>query len=462
MNDTIVPGRHILVVDDEPDIRGLLQEILEDEGFEVAVAENAAEARDRRRQRRPDLILLDIWMPDTDGITLLKEWSDGGLDTPVVMMSGHGTVETAVEATRLGAYDFIEKPLSIAKILVTVQRALENASLVSENIGLRRRSEGPREPIGSSQAMQQLRENARRIADHKTSVFISGESGTGKEVIARYIHDNSARSDGRFINVNVAGLARENPDAELFGIEEEGKVSFGSLELANGGTLFLKDIADMDLNTQARLLNALENNAFLRVGGRDLVSIDIRIIASTRKNLLELVESGEFREDLFYHLNVLPLDVPPLRERRDDIDELIDYFLQEFTEHEGLPGRTFPPSVRQRLADHDWPGNIRELKNFVQRLLILGNSDTVEVSEINLMLGLRPEAHPDPAFPGFDLPLREAREQFERAYLEHQLRAFNGSVSRVSERVGIERTHLYRKLRSLGIDPKQIKEASKE
>ncbi|MCB1749336.1 MAG: sigma-54-dependent Fis family transcriptional regulator [Gammaproteobacteria bacterium] len=455
---------HILVVDDEPDIRGLLKEILEDEGFDVSTAENAATARESRRQRRPDLVLLDIWMPDTDGITLLKEWAEGsgGLDAPVIMMSGHGTVETAVEATRLGAYDFIEKPLSIAKILVTVQRALENASLISENIGLKRRTQGPLEPIGSSMVMDKLRASARRIAEHKTSVFISGESGTGKEVFARYIHANSGRADGRFVNVNVAGLARENPDAELFGVEEDGRVTFGSLELANGGTLFLKDIADLDQSTQARLLNALENQAFLRVGGRDLIAVDLRVIASTRRDMAELVRNGEFREDLFYHLNVLPLAIPPLRERRDDIDDLVDFFLAQFTEQESLPTRLFPPAVRNRLKDHDWPGNIRELKNFVQRLLILGTQDTVEVSEVNMMLGLRPESSAHPEFPGFDLPLREAREQFEKAYLEHQLKAFNGSVSRVSERVGIERTHLYRKLRSLGIDPKQIKEASKE
>ena len=453
---------HILVVDDEPDIRSLLKEILEDEGFEVTVAENAEQARESRRHRRPDLVLLDIWMPDTDGIALLKEWSDdNALDAPVIIMSGHGTVETAVEATRLGAYDFIEKPLSIAKILLTVQRALENASLKSENIGLRQRTQSSVEPIGSSSVMEKLRGSALRIADHKTSVFISGESGTGKEVIARFIHANSSRATGKFVNVNVAGLARENPDAELFGVEEGGKVIFGSLELANGGTLFLKDIADMDLNTQARLLSALENQAFLRVGGREPVSIDIRIIASTRKNLVDLVGSGEFREDLFYHLNVLPLVVPALRDRRDDIDDLIEDFLAAFETHEALPRRIFPGSVRNRLKDHEWPGNIRELRNFVQRLLILGSSEHVEVTEINSMLGTSWEIQGEPLLPGFDLPLREAREQFEKAYLEYQLRALNGSVSKVSERVGIERTHLYRKLRSLGIDPKRIKEASK-
>jgi len=454
---------HILVVDDEPDIRGLLKEILEDEGFEVSVAENAARARESRRQRRPDLILLDIWMPDTDGITLLKEWTDGTtLDTPVIMMSGHGTVETAVEATRLGAYDFIEKPLSIAKILLTVQRALENASLVSENIGLKRRVQTTSDPIGSSPEMEKLRAAARRIADHKTSVFLSGESGTGKEALARYIHAQGRRAGGRFVNVSVAGLARENPGAELFGIEDDGRVTFGSLELANGGTLFLKDIADMDSSTQARLLSALENQAFLRVGGRDPVTIDVRIVASTRRNLAELVADGQFREDLYYHLNVLPLNVPPLRERRGDIDELIEHFPQAFAAQEGLPRRAFPPPVRARLHDYDWPGNIRELKNFIQRLLILGGSGPVEVAEINAMLGLHAEAGGEPLLPGFDLPLREAREQFEKAYLEYQLRHFNGSVSRVSERAGIERTHLYRKLRSLGIEPKRSKASGDE
>lgn len=453
---------HILVVDDEPDIRNLLKEILEDEGFEVTVAKNAEEARENRRHRRPDLILLDVWMPDTDGITLLKEWSDGAtLEAPVIIMSGHGTVETAVEATRLGAYDFIEKPLSIAKILLTVQRALENASLKSENMGLRRQTQSDLEPIGLSASMKELRGNALRIADHKTSVFISGESGTGKEVVARFIHANSSRANGTFVSVNVAGLARENPDTELFGVEEEGKVLFGSLELANGGTLFLKDVADMDLSTQARLLSALENQAFLRIGGRKPVSIDIRIIASTRKNLVDLVGSGDFREDLFYHLNVLPLVVPPLRNRRDDIDSLIDHFIDAFETHEGLRSRNFPPAVRSRLKDYDWPGNIRELRNFVQRLLILGADTSIEVSEINSMLGTSWETTNEPLMPGFDLPLREAREQFEKAYLEYQLRSLDGSVSKVSERVGIERTHLYRKLRSLDIDPKRIKETSK-
>ncbi|MBI4692691.1 MAG: sigma-54-dependent Fis family transcriptional regulator [Gammaproteobacteria bacterium] len=456
-------ARHILVVDDEPDIRILLKEILEDEGFDVAVAENAARAREARRQRRPDLVLLDIWMPDTDGITLLKEWSDGShVDVPVVMMSGHGTVETAVEATRLGAYDFIEKPLSIAKLLITIQRGLESATLQRENIGLRRGVAPISDPIGRSRSMETLRANARRIAQHKTTVFIVGESGTGKEVIARYLHKHSPRANGPFIAVNVAGIARENPDAEIFGTEDEGRVTFGSLEQANGGTLFLKDIGDMDLNTQARLLSALEQQALLRVGGREPVSIDVRIVAATRRDLALEVAAGKFRDDLFYHLNVVPLQVPPLRDRLEDIDDLITHYLNYFVTQEGLPRREFTTGAKNRLRDYRWPGNVRELKNLVQRLLILGTSETIEPYEISSALDIRGASNGEALQPGFDLPLREAREKFEKAYLEYQLHACEGSVSKVADRVGIERTHLYRKLRNLGIDPKHIKESIKD
>ena len=452
---------HILVVDDEPDIRSLLKEILEDEGFDISVAENASDARAARRHRRPDLILLDIWMPDTDGISLLKEWSDGGhVDVPVIMMSGHGTVETAVEATRLGAYDFIEKPLSIAKLLLTVQRALETADLQRENVGLRKGVTPLDDPIGNSAAIRKLRTDAGRIAQHKTSIFITGESGSGKEVIARYLHGQSPRAEGPFVTVGVAGLARENPDAELFGTEHDGHVTFGSLEQANGGSLFLKDIADMDLNTQARLLSALENEALLRVGGREPVQIDVRIIAATRRDLAEAVGAGTFRDDLFYHLNVVPLNVPPLRDRSEDIETLINYYLGYFELNEGLPRREFASGAKNRLRDYEWPGNVRELKNLIQRLMILGSSDQVSVPEINSALGIRPQTDGELPFPGFDLPLREAREKFEKAYLEYQLHALHGSVSKVAERVGIERTHLYRKLRSLRIDPKQIKEST--
>jgi two-component system nitrogen regulation response regulator NtrX len=436
-----------------------LKDILEDEGYEISVAKNATDARKLRRQRRPDLVLLDIWMPDTDGISLLKEWSsDQGVLPPVVMMSGHGTVDTAVEATRLGAYDFVEKPLSIAKIILTVENALEADRLKSENVSFEKRSEKIAEPVGSSESMSLLLKAALKIADHKTSIFISGASGTGKETLARFIHQNSLRSQGRFVEVNVSAMTRENPEEELFGFEKRGKLRFGALELANGGTLFLKDVADMDLGTQARLLKALENQEFTRPGGQKNVRIDVRLITSSRHDLKPLVEEGRFREDLFYHLNVLPLKVPSLKERSEDIEELLDYFLKYFASSENLPLREFSSEIRQKFKLYSWPGNIRELRNLIQRILILGSHNHVELKEIAPIVNAQAYRRKNPLDMGFNLPLREAREQFEKAYIEHQMQIFNGSVSRVSAQIGIERTHLYRKLRSLGIDPKQLKD----
>lgn len=447
---------HILVVDDEPDICVLLKEILEDEGYDVSIAENAVEARAARRTRRPNLTLLDIWMPDVDGIALLKEWSQANaLDTPVIMMSGHGTVETAVEATRLGAYDFIEKPLSMAKLLLTIKRALEAAALQQENIGLRRLSQ-PTGTIGNHPLVKTLSEQVERVAAHDTSALICGESGSGKEVYARHLHAHSPRANGPFINVGVAGLASENPAVELFGSEGDNIVHYGALERASGGALFVKDIADLDLGIQARLLGALENQVLMRVGGREPVAIDVRVIGATRHDLQQEANAGRFRDDLYYHLNVVPLQVPPLRNHADDIPGLLEYYVTQFVEQEGLPRRSFIPPAVQRLRQYEWPGNIRELKNLVQRLLILGSGEDIDVREVDAALGLQSEPIPPEAVPGFDRPLREARELYEKAYLVYQLQLAGGSVSKVADRAGMERTHLYRKLRALGVDPKQI------
>ena len=449
---------YILVVDDEPDIRGLVKEILEDEGYEVAVAQNADAARQARRARRPDAILLDIWMPDTDGVSLLKEWSEGGaLDAPVIMMSGHGTVETAVEATRLGAYDFLEKPLSIAKLLLTVKRALESAQLRHENLHLQREVNAIAEPVGRSTAMQSLREQAKRVAQHDTPVLITGESGSGKEVFARYMHANSAREQGPFVRVSVAGMAGDDSIApEFFGAEEGNDIHFGSLERANAGTLFLEDIADMDLTLQARLLSALHHSSFLRVGGVEPVNFNARVIAATSHDLVEALASNRFREDLFYHLNVVPLHVPPLRDHREDIPELLDYYAELLINRDNLPYRRFTVGGQNRLRNYDWRGNIRELKNIVQRLFILGSGAEIDLREIELALGETPRQMSAGELPGFDLTLKEAREQFERAYLEHQIRVAGGSITKVAKQIGMERTHLYRKLRALGINSKQI------
>jgi DNA-binding NtrC family response regulator len=451
--------QHILIVDDEEAIRGLLREILEDEGFSVTTAGNVAEAQEARRVRRPDLILLDIWMPDGDGITLLKEWAQGyGMDVPVIMISGHGTVETAVEATRIGAFDFLEKPLSHGKLLVTIERALEMAALRRENVGLRRQAAST-ELLGSSRAITQLKEQIQRIAHHNTTVFLTGESGTGKEVFARYLHTHSPRARNVFLSVNIGGLARDSVEQEIFGSESKGRVHFGALEQANGGTLLLKDITDLSLDMQARLLNALETQSLVRIDGLDPVRIDVRIVAATRHDLKAAVEAGQFRDDLYYHLNVVPLRIPALRQHAEDVPELLAHYLELFVTHEGLPRRQFSNAALQRLRAYAWPGNVRELKNLVQRLLILGTGPAIEAPEVEQALGIRPAIAME-SRPGFDLPMREAREQFEKAYLEYQLQHEQGNVSKVAERIGLERTHLHRKLRALGIDPKYIKHAA--
>lgn len=456
------PGSHqvpyILVVDDEPDIRNLLQEILEDEGYEVAVAENGEEARHMHRSRRPDLILLDIWMPDVDGITLLKEWSeDTGLASPVIMMSGHGTVETAVEATRLGAYDFIEKPLSLAKLLLTVEHALEADKLQRENQGLRKQSHDPHEPMGKSATMQRLREQIKRIAEHDSWVLITGEPGTGIKVIAHYLHSCSVHHDRPFIELNVSSLSPGTAINELFGEETASNVRYGLLDQANGGgTLYLQDIAEMDLATQGKLASALANRSFIRVGGNTEVPLHLRIIAATHQNLEQKVEEGSFRKDLFYQLNVLPLSAPALRDHREDVPELINFYTNLYVDQDKLPYRKFSMAAQNRLRNYEWPGNIRELMNLVQRLLITSAGSEISLEEVDSALGgqeNRPlSAAGIPA--SFNLPLREAREQFEKEYFQYLLRKNNGSVGKVAQLAGIERTHLYRKLRSLGIDPR--------
>ena len=447
---------HILVVDDEPDIRELIRDILIDEGFEVSVADCASKANEARRGRRPDLVLLDIWMPDLDGISLLKQWNEEGtLSFPVIMISGHGNIETAVEATRLGAYDFLEKPLSMAKLLLTVQRALDSAKLQRENLTLKRQAEPIIEPTGRSETMRALREQAQRIAQTDARVLITGEPGTGKEIFARYIHQHSNRSNNPFIDVGVTSIANENAAVELFGSEEGDQVYYGLLEQANGGSLLLTEIAEMDLSLQAKLIGAIESQSLLRVGGSEPVSFDVRIIAANHGDLGEAVAKQRFREDLYYQLNVLPLHIPPLREHPEDVPELLDYYVEHFVAIEGLPYRGFTTAAQNRLRNYGWPGNVRELKNLVQRLLILGGKGDVELQEVNHALGAVSTAQ-EPASPvDFDLPLREARERFEKAYLEHQLELTDGNVGKVAQRTGMERTHLYRKMRALGINIKR-------
>ena len=461
---------YILVVDDERDIRELIKEILQDEGYKVTSAENGAAAQRARRERRPDLILLDIWMPDIDGISLLKEWvNEDSIMPPVIMMSGHATVETAVEATRLGAYDFLEKPLSMAKLLVTVKRALEADKLQRENLGLRTHGATLEEPIGRSVVMQSLREQVKKIAQHDAPVLITGEAGVGKKLFARYLHNCSPRRHNPFIDVSMVtnnainnkGPANNIGAIDFFGGEKDGKIHYGQLEQANGGTLFLDEIGDMDLSLQGRLIRALRNGSFLRVDGNEPVKLDARIIAATRHDLAQQVQAKRFREDLYYQLNVLPLRIPSLREHCEDVPDLINYYTDMFVRQENLPYRSFSLAAQNRLRNHPWPGNIREIKNLIQRLLILGSDVEIGVAEIETMLGDSPELYRPAPTPStvFDLPLREARDQFEKAYLEYQLRETRGNISKVAKLAGMERTHLYRKMRALGINLSSVSEA---
>lgn len=447
----------VLVVDDEPDIRNIVKEILEDEGFTVDVAEDAARARVLRKSFAPDLVLLDIWMPGTDGIALLKEWKGNqSLDIPVIMMSGHGTVETAVEATKVGAYDFIEKPLSLAKLILTVKHTLETVTLQQENLRLKSQAPYVELPVGRSKSMRQLYEQIARIANHNTPVLIIGDTGSEKEIFARYLHKHSNRSGAPFITASISALSSDDALTAFYGSADQGAVRKGLIEKADNGVLFLKDIADMDLTLQARLQNTIENNVLTPIDGVESHGINVRFIAATRHNLEELIQAGKFRDDLYYQLNILPLKIPPLREHFEDVPELLEFFVDYFVKQQGLPHRAFNVSSQNYLRNYDWPGNIRELKNLVQRLLILGTRKNIDIDEIELALGRQFNQTYDKEFSAnFELPLRQAREQFEKAYLQYKLERANGSVSRVAGDIGMERTHLYRKLKSLGIEIKQ-------
>ena len=448
-------GERILVVDDEAEIRNLISEILVDEGFEVTTAENGNSARTLMEQFRPRLVLLDIWMPDIDGITLLKEWHESGkLTNPVIMMSGHGNIGTAVEATRLGAYDYLEKPLSLAKLVLTIKNALDASRLQKENLSLRRYPSEPARIIGKSKLMAQLRGQLEKVAGLDTPVLITGEPGTDKEAVARYLHAAGPGKDRSFVNVSVSALDPETIVSEFYGEEQEGNIHNGFLDEAEGGTLFIKDIADLDLAAQARLQETLKNRSYKRVNGTEAVPLNTRIVTATRHRLAGRVKESAFMDELYFQLNVVPIKVPPLREYYEDVPDILQYFVNFFVEREGLPYRFFTTAALNRLRRYPWPGNSRELKNLVQRMLILGGDAAIDLEEIETALGEQPARKESDNVSNLDLPLRQARENFERDYLEYQLKMANGSVSKMARNVHMERTHLYRKLKSLGIDIK--------
>jgi DNA-binding NtrC family response regulator len=448
----------ILVVDDESEIRGLLKEILADEGYEVDVAADAAEARSSRAQHDPDLILLDIWMPDADGITLLREWAQSnGSSCPVVMMSGHGTVETAVEATRLGAFDFVEKPLSLAKLLRTVERALDSGRNKRQ---LGRTLTPPlMAPVGRSRVMHALREQVQQVAPHDTPVLIVGEPGTGREAFARYMHSLSPRASGPFVQLVATGVSDEGAAVAMHGAEDTNGVHAGVLEQATGGVLFINGIEDLPMKAQGLLVSALETNSYTRVGGATPVKLNIRIIASATARFLNAENMANVRMELLSRLNVITLHVPPLREYAQDVPDLLRHYVDRLVDEQHLPFRRFGVAAQNRLRNYPWPGNVRELKNLVQRLLILGGEEEIKLDEIERELAAHaPANEPLVKQDLLALPLREAREHFERAYLQQQLILCNGKVGQLAKRVGMERTHLYRKLRSLGVDFRQLAE----
>lgn len=417
----------ILVVDDEPDIRELIKDILEDENYHVRIAADGQEAQRVFSEEQPDLILLDIWMPDIDGISLLKEFKQQNKSVTIVMMSGHGTIETAVEATRLGASDFIEKPLSTAKLLRGVEQALENR----EKQAIIQR-ELAQAPVGKSHQIKLLREQVERVAKHEMPILLVGEPGTGKHCFSHYLHSLGQYAGGKFIEVSP----------ESFPLD-----SLKVISLAKNNCLFINDLALLSDEAQALLLHLLESHKLDHC----------QLICATQYSLQKAVDNGDFLESLLYQLNSITLVVPPLREHVEDIPELVHHFVDTQTTRSGLPYRRFTVAAQNRLRNHDWSGNVLELKNVIQRLLVLGDGEDIDVADVDIALASEAEAieNGDETI-NFDLPLREAREQFERIYLLRKLQETDGNVGKAAKLAGMERTHLYRKLRSLGIDTKQI------
>jgi two-component system nitrogen regulation response regulator NtrX len=443
----------ILVVDDESDIRRLLQEILTEEGYEVEVAADAGQARAARQRQAPDLVLLDIWMPDTDGITLLREWSSEPADgCPVVMMSGHGTVETAVEATRLGAYDFVEKPLSLAKLLRTVERALDARSRRPSGKFAGAGALAGSAPVGRSRTISQLRSELTRLAAYSAPLLLLGESGTEREALARFVHQSGPTAAGPFVAVDCRTLREDSAAAILFGTGAAGSAP-GLFEQVRKGTLFLGDIEDVPTSTQRLLSGVLESGRFTHASGGEPMPLEARIVASARPGIVSRIMSEEFRRDLYAQLSVLLVRVPALRDYAEDVPELLRHYVDALTEAEGLRFRRFSVAAQNRLRNYPWPDNVRELRNLTRRFLLNAGSEEIALEEVERELSAQtPADEPLVKHDLLALPLREAREHFERAYLQQQLMLCNGKVGLLAKRVDMERTHLYRKLRSLGIE----------
>jgi len=456
-------SREILIVDDEADIRVAIAGILKDEGYETRQAANSTQALAAIRSRQPSLVILDIWLQNSelDGLDVLKVTRRELPNLPVVMISGHGTIETAVSAIKFGAYDFIEKPFKADRLLLVIERALEAAELRRENLELKQRAGLDVELIGNSHVIGQLRQQIERVAPTGSRVLITGPAGSGKEMVARLLHERSKRANGPFVAVNCATLRPERLEVELFGTESPGENhdtprKVGTFEQAHGGTLFLDEVGDMPLETQGKIVRVLQEQTFERVGGTARVEVDVRVVASSSRDLPTEIGAGHFREDLFYRLSVVPIRVPPLRERREDIPALARYFMARSSESSGLAPRDFGDDALAALQAYDWPGNVRQLRNAVDWMLIMAPGESRDLIRAEMLPAEIGAIAPavvkwDKGGEIMSLPLRDAREVFEREYLLAQVTRFGGNISRTAAFIGMERSALHRKLKSLGV-----------
>jgi two-component system nitrogen regulation response regulator NtrX len=452
-------AKQILVVDDEERIRQSLNGILKDEGYEVLEAKDGLQALKQIETDPPELVLLDIWMPGMDGMEVLERMKGQIPNLPVIMISGHGNIELAVKAAKLGAYDFIEKPLSLEKVLLTVNNALLFSRLEQENRALRQEIQRKYEIVGNSPEIQQLKEQIKIVAPTNGWVLINGENGTGKELVARGIHALSLRADKPFVEVNCAAIPEELIESELFGHE---KGSFtgaltkkrGKFDLANGGTIFLDEIADMSLKTQAKILRILQEQKFERVGGTEMIYVDVRVIAATNRDLKEEIQKTKFREDLYYRLNVIPIGAPPLRDRKTDIPLLVEHFIAEFCLENNKELKKISPGAMGLLVAYSWPGNVRELKNIVERMVIMTRGAVIEAKDVPDPIQQQPKAPTEFSFFEFGL-LRDARREFEKRFIMKKLMENDENISKTAEVIGIERSNLHRKIRNYGIETKK-------
>jgi two-component system nitrogen regulation response regulator NtrX len=440
----------ILIVDDEQSIRSTLAKILEDEGHRTSVAESGEEGLALAARDEFDLIFLDLWLPGVDGLTVLERLRSAGAP-PVIVISGHGNIDTAVRATRLGAYDFLEKPLSLERVVLTINHALADRKLRDQVRDLRRSLSLDELLIGESDVMKSLEEHVRSAAASNSRVLITGENGSGKEIVARALHRWSHRAEQPFVDVNCAAIPEELIESELFGHRKgafTGAIDErkGKFELADGGTLFLDEVGDMSVRTQAKVLRVLQEQTFQKVGGQQPITVDVRVIAATNKNLAAEIERGTFRDDLYYRLNVIPIEVPPLRVRGNDIILLAEHFLRRFAAETGSPRKKLSSGAAAKLKAYHWPGNVRELRNVMERLAILVRNETIDAEDVQL--GARGAA---PAEIPADMTLKEAREAFEKQFILARLRDFAGNISRTADALGIERKNFYRKLHAYGI-----------